>query len=25
MQAITEYLLSAGGIRPAAEVIELRR
>jgi integrase len=23
MQAITDYLLSAGGIRPAAEVIEL--
>lgn len=25
MQVITDYLLSTGGIRPAAEVIELRR
>ncbi|MGH8642874.1 MAG: hypothetical protein ACRET6_14260 [Burkholderiales bacterium] len=25
MQAITDYLLSSGGIRPVAEVIELRR
>jgi hypothetical protein len=25
MQAITDYLLSAGGIQPAAEIIELKR